>query len=62
MTLTPQPGPGAQPWAQLICGSTAGCIAVYQHDVDDADNQGNDDNQGNANNKGDACKANDHHD
>ena len=47
---------------QLICGSTAGCIAVYQHDVDDADNQGNDDNQGNANNKGDACKANDHHD
>ena len=58
-------GPGSATVGQLICGSTAGCIAVYQHDVNDEDNQdnqGNDDNQGNGDNKGNACKTNDHHD
>jgi len=41
-------GAGSATVGQLICGSTAGCIAVYQHDVDDADNQDND--------KRNACK------
>jgi hypothetical protein len=30
-------GPGSPTVGQLICGSTAGCIAVYRHDVDEGD-------------------------
>jgi hypothetical protein len=33
-------GPGSPTVGQLICGSSAGCIAVYQHDVDDDDDHG----------------------
>jgi hypothetical protein len=31
-------GPGSATVGQLICGSTAGCVAVYEHDVDDEGN------------------------
>ena len=58
-------GSGSPTVGQLICGSTGGCIAVYQHDVNDEDNQdnqGNDDNQGNGDNKGNTCKTKDHQD
>ena len=37
-------GSGSPTVGQLICGSTAGCVAVYQHDVDDEDNEDNRDN------------------
>jgi hypothetical protein len=50
-------GPGSPTVGSLICGSQAGCIAVYQHDVDEEDNRDNQDN---------ACQTkdhqNDHHD
>ena len=32
--------------AQLLCGSSNGCIAVYQHDVDEDDHEGDDDHKG----------------
>jgi hypothetical protein len=58
-------GGGSTTVGQLICGSTAGCVAVYEHDVDDEDNQGNENNQGNEDNQGNkhnVCQTNDHHD
>jgi hypothetical protein len=36
-------GPGSATVGQLLCGSSKGCIAVYQHDVDDDDHEGDDD-------------------
>jgi hypothetical protein len=45
-------GSGSPTVGQLICGSSNGCVAVYQHDVGDDNNQGNGDNQDNA------CSAN----
>ena len=33
-------GAGSPTVGALICGSNNGCIAVYQHDVDNEDNQG----------------------
>jgi hypothetical protein len=40
-------GPGSPTVGQLICGSKNGCIAVYQHDVDDDDDhEGDDDHKG----------------
>ena len=30
-------GAGSPTVGQLICGTTAGCVAVYKHDVDDDD-------------------------
>jgi len=49
-------GAGSPTVGQLICGSANGCVAVYQHDVNDEDNQGNEDDQGNT------CKTKDHED
>jgi hypothetical protein len=49
-------GPGGDTTAvgAGICGGTAGCIAVYKHNVDEDDDQGEDDNhQGNENHQGD---------
>jgi hypothetical protein len=39
------PGTGNPTVGQLICGTTAGCIAVYKHDVDDDDHEGDDDHK-----------------
>jgi hypothetical protein len=36
-------GAGSPTVGQLICGTTAGCIAVYKHDVDDDHHEGDDD-------------------
>jgi hypothetical protein len=48
-------GAGSPTVGQLICGSTNGCIAVYQHDVDDDDHhEGDDDHhKGDDDHKGD---------
>jgi hypothetical protein len=35
------PDPGHPTVGSLICGSTNGCIAVYEHDVDDEDKDSN---------------------
>jgi hypothetical protein len=35
-------GTGSLTVGQLLCGSSAGCIAVYRHDVDDDDHDGDD--------------------
>jgi hypothetical protein len=50
-------GPGSPTVGSLICGSNNGCVAVYLHETDDQDSQGNEDNQGNQDN---ACKTKDH--
>jgi hypothetical protein len=49
-------GPGSPTVGSLICGSTNGCVAVYIHETDDEDNQGNGDNQDNV------CQTKDHQD
>jgi hypothetical protein len=41
-------GSGSPTVGSLICGSNNGCVAVYQHDVDDEDNHDN------------VCQANEH--
>jgi hypothetical protein len=46
-------GAGSPTVGSLICGSQGGCVAVYQHDVDEEDNRDNQDN---------ACQTKDHHD
>ncbi|MFZ1949718.1 MAG: hypothetical protein WAU74_06575, partial [Pseudolabrys sp.] len=38
---------------QLLCGSSNGCIAVYQHDVDEDEHEGDDDHKGDDGHKGD---------
>jgi hypothetical protein len=47
-------GSGSATVGQLICGGTAGCVAVYIHDVKD---DGNQDGNGNGKGKGNACKT-----
>jgi hypothetical protein len=44
-------GAGSPTVGSLICGSNNGCVAVYQHDVDEEDNRDHQDN---------ACQTNDH--
>jgi hypothetical protein len=39
-------GPNSPTVGQLLCGSSAGCIAVYQHDVDEDEHEGDDDHKG----------------
>ena len=39
-------GAGSPTVGQLLCGSSNGCIAVYQHDVDKDDHEGDDNHQG----------------
>jgi hypothetical protein len=43
-------GAGSPTVGQLLCGSSKGCIAVYQHDVDDDDHDGDDDHDKHADN------------